>query len=345
MTPKVSIIIPNFNKEKYLPETLQSVIDQEFQHWEAIVIDDNSTDDSLQIIQEFQQRDERIKLIAKNEDNRNGAVSRNMGINAAKSTYIVFLDSDDLLATWALKKRVGTLDNLPNHDFIVFQSLLFLEEPYDLKIYSDVETSEADVYRALRLEVPWTISSPIWRRSSLIKLGLFNENLTSKQDPDLMIKALISGYQYDKFFDLKPDFFYRQLTGQSVSNMHKSGKRNEMLANEMLVLQSAIDLLLQEKNHTIDLSKALTCIGARVIIIVQQYLQTNAIDLADQTAQKGKSWGCFDKKSFSTIMKFVWIRRRGVAFPGLYRLMNFSLSRFYFKNHWGQFKMKMEHGK
>ena len=94
MNPKVSIIIPVFNTSKYLKKSILSCINQDFKHIEIIIIDDKSTDNSLEIIESFS--DPRIKLI-KNNQNLGTFLARKEGIKAASGEYIIFLDSDDYL--------------------------------------------------------------------------------------------------------------------------------------------------------------------------------------------------------------------------------------------------------
>ena len=89
----VSIIMPNYNGEKYLKETIDSVISQTYQNWELIIADDCSTDHSLEIIEQYE--DNRIRVIV-SEENCGAAVSRNKAIAAANGRWIAFLDSDDL---------------------------------------------------------------------------------------------------------------------------------------------------------------------------------------------------------------------------------------------------------
>ncbi len=94
--PKVSIIIPVYNTEKYLPQCLNSAVCQTLQDIEIIVINDASTDKSLEIIQEFKKKDNRIQLINFTKNKGNG-IGRNTALKQAKGDYILFLDSDDWL--------------------------------------------------------------------------------------------------------------------------------------------------------------------------------------------------------------------------------------------------------
>lgn len=90
---RVSIITPNYNGEAFIAETIQSVLNQDFLAWELIIVDDMSTDNSLEIIQSFE--DNRIKLIQL-EKNQGAAIARNEGISQAQGRWIAFLDGDDV---------------------------------------------------------------------------------------------------------------------------------------------------------------------------------------------------------------------------------------------------------
>jgi len=96
MTPKISIIIPIYNTEKYLAKCLESVLHQTFTNIEVILVDDKSIDRSVEIAQEFVNKDKRFKLFL-HEKNLGPGAPRNTGIKIAKGEYIVFLDSDDYL--------------------------------------------------------------------------------------------------------------------------------------------------------------------------------------------------------------------------------------------------------
>lgn len=103
---RVSIIVPVYNVEKYLVRCIESLINQTFKNIEIILINDGSTDNSLNIINEYKKKDRRIKLI----DNKNNGVScsRNIGIKQSKGNYIMFVDSDD----WIDKNTIEDMYNL-----------------------------------------------------------------------------------------------------------------------------------------------------------------------------------------------------------------------------------------
>ena len=103
---KVSIITPFFNSEKYIRQTIESVLSQTFSDWEMILIDDGSEDSSLDIINEYSSRDDRFVVI-ENGSNQGVAISRNNGIKAVRGEYIAFLDSDDIWRENKLEKQIS----------------------------------------------------------------------------------------------------------------------------------------------------------------------------------------------------------------------------------------------
>jgi len=94
-TALVSIIMPMYNAGKFLSKSIESVLEQTYQNWELLLIDDGSKDDSIDIALAFMEKDSRIFLL-KNEQNMGIAKTRNKGIEASKGQYIAFLDSDDI---------------------------------------------------------------------------------------------------------------------------------------------------------------------------------------------------------------------------------------------------------
>jgi glycosyltransferase involved in cell wall biosynthesis len=118
-----SIIIPVYNVAEFLQECLNSVITQTFQDWEAVCVNDGSTDDSCVILKEFAAKDPRFTIISKN----NGGLSsaRNTGLDAAKGDYILFLDSDDWLEDNALELLA---EKLCDEDMLCFSGRRYFEE-------------------------------------------------------------------------------------------------------------------------------------------------------------------------------------------------------------------------
>ena len=96
----ISIILPTYNSETFISETISSVINQTYQNWELIIIDDCSTDSSMSVIDSFSENEKRIKFF-KNKINKGAAISRNIGLENSFGRFISFIDSDDV---WELNK-------------------------------------------------------------------------------------------------------------------------------------------------------------------------------------------------------------------------------------------------
>lgn len=105
MSIETSIITPIYNAEDYLEETLNSILDQSHQNWESILINDNSSDASLEIAESFARLDTRFKII-NNMVSGGAARARNLGIKKAKGRFIAFLDSDDIWDPTKLEKQI-----------------------------------------------------------------------------------------------------------------------------------------------------------------------------------------------------------------------------------------------
>lgn len=101
----VSVIIPVFNSEKYLTDTINSLLAQTYQNWEAIIVEDCSTDNSYIILENFQKLDNRIRVF-RLDKNSGAAIARNFAIEKAVGRFIAFLDSDDIWLNDKLEKQV-----------------------------------------------------------------------------------------------------------------------------------------------------------------------------------------------------------------------------------------------
>jgi len=119
MHPIVSILTTCYNREAYLAECIESVLNGHFQDFELIIVDDQSTDGSLDIAKNYAAQDERIK-VHRNEVNLGDYPNRNRAASLAKGKYIKYLDADDMLGKWALDIMVDAVEQFPNAGFALF---------------------------------------------------------------------------------------------------------------------------------------------------------------------------------------------------------------------------------
>lgn len=110
--PKISIVIPCYNAEKYIRETLDCLQKQTIEDWECVIVNDGSTDNSLEILKEYSAKDPRYKYIDK--ENGGPSIARNTAIAASSGKYILPLDADDLIAPTYAEKAIAYLESHPN---------------------------------------------------------------------------------------------------------------------------------------------------------------------------------------------------------------------------------------
>ena len=120
---KFSVIIPVYNVEAYLQVCLDSVLNQTFEDWEAICVNDGSTDNSTVILEEYSHKDGRFKIV--NQPNGGLSAARNTGLKAATGEYVLFLDSDDWLESNAMEK---VSESLADEDMLCFSGRRFFEK-------------------------------------------------------------------------------------------------------------------------------------------------------------------------------------------------------------------------
>ena len=125
MNPLVSIITPTFNSEEFLSQTINSVLNQSYKNWELILVDDCSTDNTVQLINTHLEKHPNISLI-QNTTNQGAGVSRNKGINEANGDFIAFLDADDLWKPNKMEDQINLM--IKNNLDVCFSSYDLIDE-------------------------------------------------------------------------------------------------------------------------------------------------------------------------------------------------------------------------
>ena len=253
--PIVSIVIPTYNHAKFISKALESVINQTYKNWEAIIIDNNSTDDTNKIIKQYD--DPRIKYL---KINNNGVIakSRNLGIKEAKGEWIAFLDSDDWWTKDKLRICLSKIDenvDLLYHDLVIKHDkskYLFNRKKYqgyqlNKPILNDLLIGGITFGNAIGN------SSVIVRKSVLNKIGGISENkkLVGSEDYNTWLRiAQIT----DKFRYLKKKLGYNLIHDGSVSKKNMSIPQREAVADFMNLFDSQQKLNLEVKLRYIEAS-------------------------------------------------------------------------------------------
>jgi len=161
---------------------------------------------------------ERIRILKRTDGSKGPSRCRNLGAAAAKGDYIVFLDSDDLMAPWCLSQRMDLLEAGAKIDLWVFPVMLFERKPGDLSLCWNRLEGEDDLERFLRSDPPWHTSSPLWRRAAFEAVGGFNEKVMYGDDAELHVRALLQGMSCRKCPDSLPDVFIRRGEEERITN-------------------------------------------------------------------------------------------------------------------------------
>lgn len=126
MKPKISVVMSVYNEEKFLDESIQSILNQTFKDFELIIINDKSTDNSLKIIKKYMKKDKRIKLI-NTKENKGCPGSRNEGLKVAEGKYVAILDGDDVSSMERLEVQYNYLERNPPI-YLVGSSAIYIDE-------------------------------------------------------------------------------------------------------------------------------------------------------------------------------------------------------------------------
>lgn len=184
ITDLVSIITPNCNTEKYIGDTIMSVLNQTYENWEMIIVDDCSKDNSITIINKFLKIDNRIKLVRLKE-NKGAAVSRNKAISLAKGKFIAFLDSDDLWMPTKLEEQLNFMIH-NNYEFTYTSYKRINEKGEDIK--SDIICEKELTYKKMLTSNKIGCLTVIYNANSLGKC--FMPEIRKRQDYALWLKIL-----------------------------------------------------------------------------------------------------------------------------------------------------------
>ena len=220
--PKVSVIIPVYNMEKYVSACLDSVLGQSLTDIEAVVINDGSTDGSLRIIREYQSRDDRIVVIDK--ENAGVGAARNDGIRAASGEFLAFMDPDDmyagsdtLLHCYEAAVREG-VSVAGGKTVFLYQDGSTKEETTKKVGNITVNAQGLTEYKAFQYDYGYQCY--IFSRSLIIDHDIFFPLYSRFQDPPFFVKAMIAA---ERFYALdEPVHLYRQLPGAAKLTAKKT---------------------------------------------------------------------------------------------------------------------------
>ena len=217
---KISIGIPFYNAEKYLAFAIQSVINQSYENWELILIDDGSTDKSLEVANSFENSDPRIRVISDGL-NKKLPARLNQLIDESKYEYIARMDADDIMHPERLERQVNYIDLNPELD-LVATGIVSIDSENNIHGYRCVNSivTNVDINTGFPIAHPTILARKIW-----YKRHYYTEDYPRSEDYDLWCRASAKN---DLKIAILPDklLFYRELgaiTASKLVNSYRDG--------------------------------------------------------------------------------------------------------------------------
>ena len=253
---KVTVLIAVYNAERFLSQCLDSLLVQTMPDFQAVCVDDASTDRSWEILQDYANKDSRIEIVHLNL-NCGQAHARNVALRRARGTYTCFLDSDDWFSPDALQCAVETFSQEPETDCVLFHTIFCnadgsMRGEYPMKPFHDLSG-----YDAFRASLTWDIHGIYMIRTSIHRLYQFDDSVRSFSDDNTTrIHYLKSRY----VSTCAGTYYYRQ---HEASVSHQQGvkrfdylKANTSMKDQLIAMEMPNDIL-----DTYENVRWLNCIG------------------------------------------------------------------------------------
>jgi glycosyltransferase involved in cell wall biosynthesis len=298
---KISVCIPSYNHARYISHTIESVLNQSFTDFEIIISDDNSQDNSIEIIKNF--KDTRIKLI-ENKQNQGPSVNANIAIENASSNFIALIASDDMMHKTRLEKTFNFLTSNPNID-AVFTSVQTIDrnnKEIDHFAINESEKFLDSKYKILNyfFYTGNCLSAPtvMFKKDILSKIGSFNPCLLQTQDFDIWTKMLVKGYNIG--FIKEKLTYYR--IGDNLSCIN-GGMDSKFLSRMCVEMEKILENFL-EINSIEEFLKIFPDVKDEYKIIEQKYITFYLMKEAIKISQRRNDYRSYWYKQFAINIAF-----------------------------------------
>lgn len=199
--PLVSVIVPTYNYAHFIGDTLECLRSQTYPHWECVIVDDGSTDNTTEVVGRFLERDERFKFFR--QKNQLQGAAKNTALKNSSGKYIQFLDADDLIETRKLEKQVEYLERHPEVDIVYGDARFFSTDNVNERLYSmwgenkpwqpGISGRGRDALLPLMRLNTIPINTALTRRSLVDQIGFFDEELPPVEDWDFWLRCAAAG--------------------------------------------------------------------------------------------------------------------------------------------------------
>ena len=235
--PLVTILMPVYNGEKYLLESIESIFYQSYYNYELLLIDDFSKDQSIQLIESF--NDERIRII-KNSKNIGQAATMNVGINKAKGDIIFRLDQDDISTPDRLEVQMETMNNQDN--IIIGSWAQVINEFSKIIGYVEHPIENEAILDSLAINCPLTHSSICISKKNLIDLNGYSINYSMAMDWDLWVRAARKNIKFHNI----PDYLVKL---RSHPNQSSEINFSQLNYEKLKLIKTTKSLVISKNNR------------------------------------------------------------------------------------------------
>lgn len=200
--PRVSVVIPSYNYARFLGRAIESLQAQSFPNWEAIIVDDGSTDDTDKVAEGLLKKDPRIVYVR--QQNAGTSAAKNVGIRHARGDYIVFLDADDLLTANKLEAHVEHFKNNPHVD-ISYSRFRYFQDGDESSLFTKLDLSSKEEWAAV-IDGRYDAALPVFlrgnnmaihaamvRKSLVDRVGDFDTGMQALEDWDYWLRCILRG--------------------------------------------------------------------------------------------------------------------------------------------------------
>lgn len=220
MNNKISVVIPTYNCAGLLSEMVNSILSQTYADWELIVVDDGSTDNTSETMEQYS-ADDRVVYVKRPDNVKKGAQGcRNFGYSLAKGDYICFFDSDDLISPTCLEERIHFIVK-EECDYAIFPAATFQHDVTDYKLSKmGVPTGEDILTSFLSHYAQFTVWTAIYKKDALKDIR-WDDKIKVYQDLDFSMSCIFKELTFKFSNQKEPNYFYRfEYSDKCISSNH-----------------------------------------------------------------------------------------------------------------------------
>jgi glycosyltransferase involved in cell wall biosynthesis len=247
--PFFSIVIPVYNVENYIKRAINSIINQKYQNFELIIVDDCSDDNTLKIITAYERKYKNI-IVIKHLENRTQHIARMNGVDAAKGKYILFLDGDDYFTKNAFSILYKKIEKNPGYDFYEFG---YIRKPSCYIEFPSFSGKDRFLTYFAKYKIPvHTMWNKVYENNILKKAFLHMEKVSINECGEDLYESIVIAYFSRKTMNINK-IIINYTIGSGISTTYKDYNKTIMYLNALKIRNNLIEKFLKNNNQFINM--------------------------------------------------------------------------------------------